>query len=629
MKYGAGLLLTMSLVLAGCTLAGDITPPPSLATAQAAQPLDVLPATPSASTQLAPPAALPNAQAGAALYAERCAPCHGMTGGGDGAQAANLPNPPTALGDPQIARQAVPASWYGVVTQGRLDRFMPPFSSLTDAERWNVVAYALSLSQSPTVLRQGQVVYEAQCANCHGPAGDGTETGPDLKAGFAERSRADLASVIRQGAGERMPSFEGMLQEDEIWAVTDYAQSLAFSSPADVVAATASAPTLPAAAATEGTSLDGTPQAASSPAAARGRVFGEVIYGSANGSVPDGLQVTLHGLEGDQEVFTATTILTPEKTYAFDGLEVVPGRLYYVTADADGVTYPSEAAHLLDTQTTLELPLMIYAISQDDSSVRISRLHLLIDFSVEGMLQVVELWIVSNVGVTTVAPVDGAGGVRVALPQGASGLRFQEGEALDRFQVTDEGFVDTLPLLPGEGTGQIVFSYNLPYDGSLDFRQPLRYPVVAAVLLMPENGVQVEADGLQDLGLRQVGEGTLHNYSLGPLEAGEDLAVTLRGALNGGAANNSNRTLTGIAVGVGALGIALILAGLFWFRWSGGPAADQTLPGSEQADRQALVRAIAALDDEHAAGKIGEAAYRSQRQALKARLTSLMRASRD
>ena len=106
MKYGAGVLLTMSLVLAGCTLAGDITPPPSLATAQAAQPLDVLPATPSASTQLAPPTALPNAQAGAALYAERCAPCHGVTGGGDGAQAANLPNPPTALGDPQIARQA-------------------------------------------------------------------------------------------------------------------------------------------------------------------------------------------------------------------------------------------------------------------------------------------------------------------------------------------------------------------------------------------------------------------------------------------------------------------------------------------------------------------------------------------
>jgi mono/diheme cytochrome c family protein len=552
-----------------------------------------------------------------------------VAGGGDGAQAANLPNPPTALGDPAIARQAVPASWYGVVTQGRLDRFMPPFNSLTDAERWNVVAYALSLSQSTAASGQGKAVYEAQCANCHGPAAGGGESGPDLTAGFAQQSRADLASVVRQGAGELMPAFEGTLPEDDIWAVTDYVQSLAFTSPAEMAAATASGPTAPAAAATEGASIDGTPQAAASPVAARGRLFGEVSYGSPSGEVPDGLQVTVHGLEGDQEVFTATTILTPEKTYAFDELEVVPGRLYYVTADVEGVTYPSEAAHLLDTQTTLELPLVIYAISPDDTGVRVSRLHLLADFSVDGMMQVVELWIVSNVGGTTVAPVDGVGGLRVALPQDASGLRFQEGEALNRYQVTDEGFVDTLPLLPGEGTGQIVFSYNLPYDGSLDFRQPLGYPVVAAVLLMPENGVRVEADGLQDLGLRQVAEGTLHNYSLGPLEAGADLALRLRGAPNGGAAANPNRTLTGIAVGGGVLGIALILAGLFWFRWSAGESARRGTPSSEEADRQALVRAIAALDDERAAGKIGEAAYQSQREALKARLISLMRAPRD
>ena len=42
---------------------------------------------------------------------------------------ANLTSAPAKLGDPQIARDARPAAWYEVVTNGRMDRLMPAFAS--------------------------------------------------------------------------------------------------------------------------------------------------------------------------------------------------------------------------------------------------------------------------------------------------------------------------------------------------------------------------------------------------------------------------------------------------------------------------------------------------------------------
>ncbi|MGW8251213.1 MAG: c-type cytochrome, partial [Anaerolineales bacterium] len=131
-------LLLLTITLAGCSfsLAEDITPPPGAVQAPVSQ------------TEPPPvngplyPLVPPNSENGAAIYAEKCAPCHGQTGLGDGPRSAQLPNPVTAIGSAEVARQATPARWYTQVTQGNLERFMPPFSSLSDRERWDVVAYA-------------------------------------------------------------------------------------------------------------------------------------------------------------------------------------------------------------------------------------------------------------------------------------------------------------------------------------------------------------------------------------------------------------------------------------------------------------------------------------------------------
>jgi hypothetical protein len=146
------ILLLGMLFLSACSfsLAEDITPPPG----------SELPAEMPTQAEISGPLypmIAPNPAAGEPIYAGKCAlPC--STGQGDGPQANQLPNPPTPLGDPLVARQAAPADWYAIVTQGNLERFMPPFSSLTDRQRWDVVAYALTLSTSPENLARGRTL---------------------------------------------------------------------------------------------------------------------------------------------------------------------------------------------------------------------------------------------------------------------------------------------------------------------------------------------------------------------------------------------------------------------------------------------------------------------------------------
>ena len=115
------LLAIIAVFLAACnfTLAEDVTPPP-----------DYVPPTPIPTMGPLYPASAPDVANGQAIYVEKCAPCHGDTGLGDGPQGQQLPITVAPIGLASTAQKALPSAWYTMVTQGNLDRFMPPFASL-------------------------------------------------------------------------------------------------------------------------------------------------------------------------------------------------------------------------------------------------------------------------------------------------------------------------------------------------------------------------------------------------------------------------------------------------------------------------------------------------------------------
>jgi mono/diheme cytochrome c family protein len=610
--------LAAFLALAGCSLAEDVTPPPGLPVGQPDRPVSE-----------------PDIAAGATIYADRCAPCHGASGLGDGAQSANLPVPPARLGDPVVARAASLAEWYQMVTTGNLDRFMPGFQSLSDQQRWDVAAYALTLSTEPDEIERGREVYEANsCADCHA-AGAAASF---LSAGaLAERSGEEILQVITDGTGE-MPAFGDSLSEDEAWALVSYLRA---SGSAGAVASAPSATpesTEPTAPAPEGEvtsaevtpALSLTPEPGATAQAPAGEVRGQVTNGTQGGPVEAGLEVTLRGVEGSEEVFRSRTQVGQGGEFAFEGVEVVPGRLFTVSVEYEGVTYESDPAHLVNGSPVLDLPLTVYETTSENIGLSVAQLHLILSTPQEGFVRAFEIWVFSNSGDRAVLPADGAPLLEVALPEGAVLVQLTGAEALGHSTESANAFLFSLGVPPGVGSAQMAVVFDAPFDGRLELSQTVEYPIDSVILLAEAGGLVPRGGGWTSLGPVDLAGLPVEQFSTEAPGVGETIDLTM---VLSSEAGTSGSTLLGAVVGAAVLGVAVVFAGLWWYRRRGIAAADgegvSPMPAAEPAGRESILRAIAALDDQSEAGTIDEEEYRLRRQALKERALDQLRGGRD
>ena len=632
------------LFLSACSfsLAEDITPPPG----------SELPATMPTQAEISGPLypmIPPNPAAGALIYAEKCASCHGDTGRGDGPQANQLPNPPIPLGDALVARQARPADWYTMVTQGNLERFMPPFNSLTDRQRWDVVAYAYTLSAPKETVARGQELYAANCAECHGANGRGDGLGAaSLQASttdftdqeeMAGKSAADLYQAITAGVPPTMPAFVDTISEDDRWALAEYLRTLSFTSPGENTAAASPATQgpfvtqaleTPNATGIPGSAVPGTganTPVAGTPAVNAGLITGQVLNASG-ADLPTDLTIALHGFDEMQQTYSATTTAQPDGTFRFEDVAMPPGRAFIASAEYQDIAYSSDVAVVEDGATDLQLPFAIYESTTDPAVLSVDRLHFLFEYTEPDTLRVVELYIISNLGDRTlVAAKEGEPTVTFRLPEGATNLQFQDGALGERYVEVEGGFGDTAVIRPGFGNHQVVISFDLPYKRRADLIQPIDLTTNAAVVLIPEDGLMVKSEQLEDAGVRDVQGMSYHMYNASRLEPGTSLSIRISGKPGGRGLIAG--TSTNLLIGTLAFGLVLVGAGVWLFARNRSLRGeeiepDQTmesLPISDAGqDAETLLDAILALDDQYQAGELPEEAYRQRRAALKAML---------
>jgi len=332
-----------------------------------------------------------------------------------------------------------------------------------------------------------------------------------------------------------------------------------------------------------------------------GTVAGRVTNGSAGGTLPAGLEVSLFGYDGDQEAVKETTTLGSDGSFAFEDLEYVPGRLFIATVVHDGMTYRSDVAYPASDGSAVDLPIMIYETSQDRSALRVERLHLIFDFPAEDTLRVLELWVLANDSDRVLTTP-----LQIALPEGASNLTFEEGSIGGRFEITNDGFVDLKPIPPGSGLDHLVFGFEMPVSRSTQFDQLMRHPVDAVTVLIPPGGPNVT--GLQDRGIQDIGGLRLQSYTEGSLAAEELLSFRVSAPSSGSSVS------TTVIVGAGALVVAGLLAARLWVG---------ARPG--KLDGENLLQEIARLDDEYEAGELSEEEWRRQREPLKRQALDQMR----
>ena len=610
-RSGIGLLgLGLLFAVSACSLAGDLTPPPGArsvsvdtqptVSAPAAEPLPLaLPTIEPVDVNKVFPATRPSAAEGGAIFAEHCAECHGDTGRGDGPRSIQLmaerTEPLPDFSQPDLAQGTTPAAWFKTITEGRLDKFMPPWANkLSEAERWNVIAFLYTLSTPPEQMDSGEALYAAHCAACHGETGQGD--GPEAKdqklpdftdlASMAKLGQTDLLSAL----SDATHSFD-TLTETERRAVGDYVRAFSY----DYAAPGAPAPEQ------------------------IGAVRGLIVNGTGGGAVPAGLEVTLHGFDaaGGRFGLAATLTVTSQADGAFQ-FEAVPykaGRQFLLTTQYGGVTYSSDVAAFEAGQAALEMPVHVYETTADASSLRVDRLHMFVDFASAEEVTIGQLYILSNLGDKTIAASDGGKTFELVLPPEAAGVAVRdETEGQDYFR-TPNGLADTLPVAPGSGTAQFLVSYSLPYGSKFKFEQETLYPVDAANLLVSDVDVKLSGDGLTYEGQQEFEGSPFQSFTHQNLAAGDVLAFEMSGR-PGSAAAPAGVVVgetTNLAVGIGAVALVLLGAGVWWYRRSQ-VDADVTMSKEE------LLQAVAELDDEFEAGNLDEREYEKERRRLKARL---------
>ncbi len=112
------------------------------------------------------PTGAPRLARGGALYAERCAGCHGLAGRGDGLRAPGLDPKPADLTARALSASS-PLEFYRKINVGVAGTAMPSFSEQLDSDdRWALALYASGLRYGDAERARGERLLRERCRPC-------------------------------------------------------------------------------------------------------------------------------------------------------------------------------------------------------------------------------------------------------------------------------------------------------------------------------------------------------------------------------------------------------------------------------------------------------------------------------
>jgi hypothetical protein len=307
-------------------------------------------------------------------------------------------------------------------------------------------------------------------------------------------------------------------------------------------------------------------------------VRGQILNRTTGEPAPEGLNLMLHVWDkAGSPMGMVHGVSGPEGVIEFEDVVVEKELFYVVMVTYQGATYYSDPVEAQQDGMLDPIDVGIYETTSNPTEVRADLFYLVFGFG-QGGLTVSEIYGLSNLGERTVANTftleDGEGATfNVSLPMDAANLSFPSASP-NRYVTSEGGFVDTQPLVPGVGSGQIRVNYILPYESEITFSRSLPFRADEINVYIPhESGVSMTVREAEYLGVEIIGEANVayEVYRLGPLTEGELVEVTLSGAPLNVLTEETDQAFTkkvepGVLIGGVVLGIALLIYGIWLWR---------------------------------------------------------------
>lgn len=364
-------------------------------------------------------------------------------------------------------------------------------------------------------------------------------------------------------------------------------------------------------------------------------ISGKVVQGTAGARLPEGLQVVLLSIdEATGAVIEQKSVAAgPDGGFRFDDLLAGPDVNFRVAASTPGRYAPSLDLSQEADWSALELTVFERTTSLDD--IAISSMVTLVA-TVDRRSR--------SVGVLTVANIEnrsdriwepdldnpaitGLDLIRFSLPKGFSDLTMESDLPAGDLLPIDTGVAITNPVPPGEYS--ILMTYVARYEeGRLDF--PTRLPFGADLfrIMAPEGSAVIAGEGIGAPEAVVVNDQQYMAAEARDLARGATLDLRLEKLPQPNIGQSvadffEGRTYVLVIIWVVAVALLGVLAYAFLASRGGRRPALAAAGGTVVAEdpaaaRHRIVGEIAALDDEHAAGRVPDQDYQKRRDELKA-----------
>jgi hypothetical protein len=357
-------------------------------------------------------------------------------------------------------------------------------------------------------------------------------------------------------------------------------------------------------------------------------VHGQVINGTEGAELPDDLSVLMLITGGDGMLTgTGQAESDAQGRFVFEDVRVEPGGSYTVSVDHQGIFYGTSfgADGISD-----DVLLTVFETTGDASIIAVERQVMVIAAVDKGdqLVSAIEFVQINNPTDRTLVPdltdLDQISFLRFALPPNPSGLTVNSDLPAGDIVSIGTGFAFTSPVAPGPHS--IDFSYSFPFeDETLSFWQSLVQGAGAFQVWVPEVIEGVEVRGLASIDQVNVQGTSYQAYEGRDFPPGQGLQLEITGLPLPGAWARFTDAVKGgrfwqvaIPSALAATLAALLLWGLIR-SYGSAPEAGVASTASRvlsPAERAAVVRSVAALDQRFQEGDLPVLEYRAQRTEL-------------